>query len=117
MRLPFLQKGQIFIRQMKSRQNRLFHRNEYDYLAALQTLSVKTKEITDLNSIISALVETVVLTVKTDKVILLLADEEGRQFVPLYPVDKRYGSGSLPSSGLPGLLLKNNPDIIGRKEI
>lgn len=117
MRLPFLQEGGHSNNRLQGRLGRFFHRNNGDYLGILQALSDKTKASTDPDYIIMAFIEAVALTVKADKAMFLLADEELSQFIPVSPVDKTYSPVSLPSGGMLASLLRNTGDIMTRREV
>jgi signal transduction histidine kinase len=105
------------IRWLQNQLDRLFHRSKYDYLRAMQTLNVKTKEITDLDYIVEALIDTVVTTLRAQRVFLLLPDQEEKKFVPVSSYDNKFDTLSLPSYGALTLWLNDNKDIITRQYI
>ena len=107
----------VVIRWLQNQLDRLFHRSKYDYLRAMQILNVKTKEITDLDYIIEALIDTVITTVRTQKVFLLLPDQEEKCFMLVSSHEKKYISLNLPFNGPLASWLRNNKDILTRSNI
>ena len=107
----------VVIRWLQGQLDRLFHRSKYDYLRAMQILNIKTKEITDLDYITNALIDTVITTVRTQNVFLLLPDQEQRNFILVSSHDDRYASLNIPFNGPLALWLRNNKDIIMRQDI
>ena len=107
----------IVIRWLQNRLDRFFHRNKYDYLRAMQTLNVRTKEITDLNYVVDALIDTVISTLRAQKVFLLLPDQEEKKFVLASSQDDGYNRVSLPFHGALASWLRDNKDIINRQNI
>ncbi|OGN87927.1 MAG: hypothetical protein A2158_05565 [Chloroflexi bacterium RBG_13_46_14] len=107
----------VVIRWLQNQLDRLFHRSKYDYLRAMQTLNVKTKEITDLDYIIDALIDTVITTLRAQKVFLLLPDQQEKNFMQVSSHDDKYGSISLPFNGNLASWLRDNKDIITRQSI
>ncbi|HEY96347.1 MAG TPA: GAF domain-containing protein [Dehalococcoidia bacterium] len=107
----------VVIRWLQDQLDRLFHRSKYDYLRAMQTLNVKTKEITDLDYIIEALIDTVITTLRAQKVFLLLPDQEEENFIQVSSHDVKYAAINLPFNGPLAYWLRDNKDIITRQNI
>jgi len=107
----------VVIRWLQNQLDRLFHRSKYDYLRAMQILNIKTKEITDLDYIIDALIDTVITTLRAQKVFLLLSDQKEKNFSPASSHDEKYASISLPFNGILVSWLRDNKDILTRQNI
>ncbi|UCC17064.1 MAG: hypothetical protein JSU58_00485 [Dehalococcoidales bacterium] len=105
------------IRWLQNQLDRLFHRSKYDYLRAMQTLNVKTKEITDLDYIIEALIDTVITTLRPQKVFLLLPDPDEKKFLLVSSHDEKYSSINLLFTGTVASWLRANKDILTRQNI
>jgi signal transduction histidine kinase len=107
----------IVIRWLKNLLDPLFYRSKYDYLRAMQTLNIKTKEITDLDYIIDALIDTVITTLRAEQVFLLLPDQNEKYFILVSSHDDRYASLNLPFNGPLASWLRDNKDTITRQDI
>jgi signal transduction histidine kinase len=107
----------VVIRWLKNLLDPVFYRSKYDYLQAMQTLNIKTKEITDLDYIIDALIDTVITTLRAQKVFLLLPDQEEKNFIQVSSHDDKHASINLPFHGNLASWLKDNKDIITRQDI
>jgi signal transduction histidine kinase len=107
----------VVIRWLKNLLDPLFYRSKYDYLRAMQTLSIKTKEITQLDYIVDALIDTVITTLRAQKVFLLLPDQEEKSFILASSHDDKYSSINLPFYGTIASWLRENKDTIIRQDI
>ena len=107
----------VVIRWLQNQLDRLFHRSKYDYLRAMQILNIKTKEITDLDYIVDALIDTVITTLRAQKVFLLLPDQEEKTFIQVSSHDEKYASINIPFHGNLASWLRDNKDIITRQNI
>ncbi len=71
---PYLARIQQFV-------DRLFFRERYDHLMALQRFTLETHDIADFEGLASSLTKTVTLAMQADWVVTLLPDESGKSFV------------------------------------
>ncbi|MDD5287878.1 MAG: ATP-binding protein [Dehalococcoidales bacterium] len=109
---------QPLIHWLQNRLDRFFYRSKYDYLRALETLGDNTKTITDFTFIADALVETVASAMKTDKVLLMIPDLYGKNYVPVAVIGQAtLRSISLPFHGALTSWLQENTSIMTRHEI
>lgn len=72
---PAISRVQLFI-------DRLFFRERYDHLLALQRFAHETQDITDFNGLSESLIRTVSLAMQADWVTILLPDPDLGDFVP-----------------------------------
>jgi signal transduction histidine kinase len=107
----------VMVRWLKSVLDPMFYRSKYDYLRAMQILSIKTKEITRLDNIVDALIDTVITTLRAQKVFLLLPDQEGKNFILASSHGDEYNSINLPCYGILASWLRDNKDTLIRQDI
>ncbi|MBI4285974.1 MAG: GAF domain-containing protein [Chloroflexi bacterium] len=63
--------------------DRWFYRDRYDYLVALERLSDRTRDITELSFIASLLLDTIIAAMRCRNALVLLPDADGSNFIEI----------------------------------
>lgn len=67
----------------QDRADRLFYRGRYDYIKALEEVSQRATQLTDVNQLVSPWLQALAPAMETDKVCLLYASPQSGDFLPI----------------------------------